>query len=152
MLLGLKYCTFNFKTDYAILVEKITDSCLLKNDDIEVVAFHNNHLPYQKKGWLSFSFCIKSQGKKIVYSGDVKTLEDLSEFLHDGCDVLLMETGHHKAEDICQQIKDNKYNIGSLYFLHHGRNIINDYEGTLNRCKKIIPSVSLCKDGDIISI
>ena len=147
----LKNTKGNSKTDYDILAEKTTDSCLLKNKDIEVVAFHNNHLPYSEKGWQSFSFCIKSQGKKIVYSGDVKGLEDLSEFLCDGCDVLLMETGHHKAEDICQQIKD-KYKIDSLYFLHHGRGIINDFEGTLNRCKKIIPSVNLCYDGDVISI
>ena len=82
----------------------------------------------------------------------VKGLEDLSEFLCDGCDVLLMETGHHKAEDVCQQIKDKGYKIKSVCFLHHGRSILNDFAGTLNRCQKIIPSVSFCNDGDVFCI
>lgn len=142
----------SYKTEYKTLVNEITDSSLLKNDDIEVVAYHNHHLPATDNGWKSFSFYIKAQSKKIIYSGDVKSIDDLSELLSEGCDLLLMETGHHKAEEICRRIVDVGHSVKSVYFLHHGRSILEDFEGSLDRCREVFPSVKFCNDRDVFEI
>ena len=148
----LKNAEGNYKTEYKTLVEQIDDSVLLKNEDIEVVAKHNLHLPRKEHGWESFSFGITAQDKKIIYSADVKGLDDLSEFLEQGCDLLLMETGHHKPEDVCQAIVDRGYEVKNLYFIHHGRSILNDFDGSLERCREIFAKVHFCNDGDIFDL
>lgn len=145
----LKNTEGNYKTEYETLVKQISDATLLKNDDIEVAARHNFHLPKKGDDWQSFSFRITAEDKKVIYSADVKSLEDLQEFLEDGCDVLIMETGHHKAEDVCEKIVHNGYKVKELYFLHHGRTVLNDFEGSQKRCKNIFPNVHFCNDGEI---
>ena len=142
----------HYESDYKTIAKQITDTILLNNNDIEVRAKHNYHIQKTKKGWESFSFFIKAQDKKIIYSGDVSGLEDLSDFLTEGCDILFMETGHHRAENICQKIIDNNYSIKSLYFLHHGVNILQDFECSLNRCRNIFPNVYFCNDKDIFEL
>lgn len=148
----LKNAEGNYKTPYQTLVQQIEDSTLLQNDDVEVHARHNLHLPQTEDGWQSFSFSISAKSKKIIYSADVKGLEDLTEFLEAGCDLLLMETGHHKAEDICQKIVDSGYAVKNLYFLHHGRSVLNDFEGSKTRCRNIFPEVHFCNDGDVFDL
>ena len=148
----LKHSEDNYATAYQTLAAKITDGVLLKNENIEVTAAHNHHLPEAEDGWRSFSFRISAQGKTIIYSGDVKSIEDIAQFLSEGCDVLLMETGHHRAEEVCQTLLDKKYRVGSVYFLHHGRNILKDFEGSLRRCRSIFPNVKFCNDKDIFDL
>lgn len=142
----------NYKSDYKTLYKKVTDSTLLTNESIEVTAKHNHHLKPTAEGWQSFSFRICAEGKTLIYSGDVKTLSDMEEFLTDGCDVLLMETGHHAPEDVCREIVDGGYRVGSLIFMHHGRRILYDYEGELEKCRRVIPGVIISNDGDVFDI
>ncbi len=142
----------NYENQYGTKAAKISDCTLLNSDQMQVEAHHNYHLPENDNGWQSFSFRITSQNKRIVYSGDVKSFDDLSVFLAEGCDLLLMETGHHKAEEICLKLKDSGYSVKSLCFLHHGRGVLGDYEGTLERCRKIFADVILCNDGDVFEI
>lgn len=132
--------------------KKITDGTLLKNDDIEVRAFHNLHMPANADGWQSFSFTIEAEGKRMIYSGDLKRLDDIKELLCEGCDLLLMETGHHKAEDVCKKILNEGYPVASICFVHHGVAILGDYDGTLERCQAIFPSVRLANDRDVIDV
>ena len=148
----LKNAGGNYRTEYETPVKQITDSTLLKNSDIEVVAVHNHHLPQKEDAWQSFSFAITTENKRIIYSGDVKTLEDLAPLLSQGCDLLLMETGHHKPDEVCQTILDRGYGVKSIYFLHHGRIILKDYDGALDRCQKIFPSVKFCNDADVFEL
>lgn len=148
----LKNTEGNYKTEYETLAKQISDSTLLKNDDIEVIARHNFHLPQRENEWQSFSFRITAGEKKIIYSADIKSLEDMKEFLEEGCDLLIMETGHHKAEDVCQKIVDSGYRVENLYFLHHGRSVLNDFEGSEKRCQSIFPKVRFCNDGDVFDL
>ena len=148
----LKNSEGNYENAYETLNKPVTDGVVFKNDDVEVTALHNLHLPKKDDKWQSYSYLIKGEGKKIVFSGDVKSLDDLSLLLKDGCDLLLMETGHHTAEEVLKKIKDDNYNINKVYFIHHGRGILNDYEGTLKRCLEINPSVKICNDKDIYEI
>ncbi len=145
----LKNTEGNYSCDYKTVLKNINDSVILKNEDIEVTACHNFHLSKINNMWQSFSFVVKAENKKIVYSADVKEFEDLSGMLEYGCDVLLMETGHHKPEEVCQKIKDSNFSVKELYFLHHGRAILNDYNGSLERCKEIYPFVKFLNDKDV---
>ena len=110
------------------------------------------HMPKYENEWSSFSFVIKAEGKKVVYSGDIKEFEELSFVLEDGCDLLLMETGHHTAKDICLKIKEAGYQINEIYFLHHGRDILNDYDKELSKASEINTSVKFCNDKDVFNI
>lgn len=148
----LKNSEGNYDAEYKTKAEKINESTLLINDDIEIIAYHNDHLPKKEDSWQSFSFVINAENKRIIYSADIKELDDIIGLLKEGCDLLLMETGHHNAEEVCQRITDEGYNIKNIYFLHHGRGILNDYDGSLERCRKIYPSVKFCNDKDVFDI
>lgn len=146
----LKVTASNYENDYRTLHCCITDGVLLEDENIKVTAVHNRHIPYREIGWRSYSFCIEAEGKKIVFSGDVKSLDDLAPFLDGGCDLLLMESGHHVPENICTALSGG--DVKNLYFLHHGRAILNDYEGVLAKCRETFPSVVICNDGDVFEI
>ena len=137
-----------YKTEYETIVKKISDGVLLKNDDVEVEAIHNFHL----QDLSSHSFCVKAEGKRIVYSGDVKSIEDLDSFLKEKTDLLLMETGHHSAPDVLNLIGQKGYDVDKVYFMHHGREILYDYDGVLEKCRKIRPDVLLLNDKDVIEL
>lgn len=142
----------SFRCEYKNNAEKISDGVIFKNEDVEVTALHNLHLKQDENGFRSYSFCIKAEGKKIVYSGDIKDFTELSEFLCDGADVLLIETGHHSAVEICKTIKENKISIGKVLFMHHGREILYDADGVLEKIKAILPQTEICNDKDVFEI
>ena len=137
---------------YQTIGHKITDSVLLENDSIKVEALHNFHLQPTEEGWQSYSFRISAEGKRIIYSGDLKDIYDIDQYLSEGCDILFAETGHHAAEDVCQKIVDKGYNIGCLYFFHHGRPLMDNYDETLARCKNIFGNVVFCNNGEEFNI
>lgn len=148
----LKQTEGGYECKYQTLAHKVTDDVVLENDHIKVEAYHNLHLKPTEEGWQSFSFRITAEGKRIIYSGDLKDIEDIDGILSEGCDILFAETGHHLAESICRKIVDKGYSVGCLYFFHHGRNVIDDYDGTLARCKEIFGDVVFTNDGDEFDI
>ena len=77
---------------------------------------------------------IEAEGKRIVFSGDVGCPYELNPLLEKPCDLLLHETGHHKVKDVIDyaKSKDVKY----LRFMHHGREIVNNKEKTINFVKE----------------
>jgi ribonuclease BN (tRNA processing enzyme) len=72
----LKNTEGNYKTEYRTIFQKITDRVLLKNEQIEVEARHNYHLEKTEDGWQSFSFLITAENKKMIYSGDIRSVDD----------------------------------------------------------------------------
>ena len=85
----------------------------------------------------SFSFLITAEGKRIIFSGDVKNWRDYEVFLKDGCDLLMMESGHHSPPKVTAELKEAGYRIGQLLFLHHGREYLADEAGTQAKCSRI---------------
>lgn len=85
--------------------------------------------------------------KTIVYSGDVKGIRDIDGLI-DGADLLLMETGHHKADQVCQYLKDSDESFAKLIFLHHGRAILADPARELATAQSILgDKVQIADDG-----
>ena len=128
----------------------LSDGPLYEDGKVKVSALHNRHLREDgSNGWHSYSFLIESEGKRIVFSGDVLKPEELDGLIGSGCDLLIMETGHHSVTDVCEYAISR--NVKSLRFNHHGREIL---EGR-DAAQKLIDqyskehniSIKLCYDG-----
>jgi ribonuclease BN (tRNA processing enzyme) len=108
---------------FNICGHKVADGIVFEDENIRVSAIRNLHLGENYDGWSSHSYLIEAEGKRVVYSGDVKKSEELLPLIGDGCDLLIHETGHHKVADVCEFAAQN--NVKQLFFNHHGREIIN---------------------------
>ena len=124
----------NYRKNGTVKIHQIKDGTIFDDGTIKVEALHNLHVGEMKDGlWRSFSFRITAGGKKIVFSGDVKSVSDLDAFLSD-CDILLMENGHHKPWEVAEAIRKNpRWQVRKLLFLHHGRAMLNDPEETMRK-------------------
>ncbi|MBR5218286.1 MAG: MBL fold metallo-hydrolase [Clostridia bacterium] len=118
-------CSDNYFSEFEVKPHRIADGVIFEDDNIKVTAFHNHHIQAEEgNGWLSYSFLIEAEGKRIVFSGDVRDMYDLDNVIGDGCDIAMIETGHHKVSAVGEYAESK--NIGKLIFTHHGREIIND--------------------------
>ena len=109
----------------------ITDGLLFKDENVSVTALHNTHLKEDgSRGWHSYSFLIETDGKKIVFSGDVGKPCELEPLIKNGCDMLIMETGHHDVEEVYNYAISHK--VSHLRLTHHGRQII-EHRGKYER-------------------
>ncbi|MEN8904685.1 MAG: MBL fold metallo-hydrolase [Clostridiales bacterium] len=134
----LKYTEENFKCDFNIDTYKVVDGELFSNNEISLFALHNNHLAKNKMGeYRSFGFLIKFENMKIVYSGDTSGINDFLDLLP--CDILIMETGHHKADEIARKLINLKLVPSKkLLFIHHGLEILNNYNEELIKVKNLL--------------
>ncbi|MBQ8416803.1 MAG: ribonuclease Z [Clostridia bacterium] len=109
---------------YEIEDHLVEDGVLYDDGTVRVTALHNSHLFEDgSQGWHSYSYLIEAEGKRIVCSGDIQFLTELDPLVRDGCDYLMVETGHHKVKDVCEYAV--KMKAPRLRFYHHGREIIN---------------------------
>jgi ribonuclease BN (tRNA processing enzyme) len=122
------------------------DGVIYGEDDVQITACHNKHLG-DSEPFRSFSFRIEAGSKAIVYSGDDKSIDDFAQLI-DGCEFLLMETGHHKVEDVCVYLRDSMMRFGQLGFIHHGRAILRNAEMELRKAREILgDKVFIANDG-----
>jgi len=138
-----------FKPGFVLEGSCYQDGPIYQDRGFKVTALHNHHLgtPRDGQAWQSFSFRIEAENSSVVFSGDVASIEDVAPLI-DGCDLLLMETGHHKVEDICQYLKDSGKAFGRLGFIHHGRDVLADPAGELQKARRILGDKAfLSEDG-----
>ncbi len=128
--------------------KQIKDGKVFENADIKVSAIHNKHISADEIN--SFSFKIEIDGKKIVYSGDIRELCELEPLLSGGCDYLLVESGHQKVSEILAYGEEN--DIKNLFFLHHGREIINDRDDAEALAREYKYNAVILKDGQVFEI
>lgn len=153
LLQAIKTVTYSNKPHsfcFHMIENQLTDGLLFEDENVRVSALHNRHMKEDgTEGWHSYSFLIEAEGKRIVFSGDVLSQNELDPLIGDGCDVLITETGHHKVRDVLDFATSR--NIRNLRFTHHGREIINDRLG----CERIAAEaasnnpicIKLCYDG-----
>ena len=119
-----------------VLPFQIEDGVLIDDGVLKVTALHNHHLKeHNFAPWHSFSFKIESKDKTIIYSGDLGDYSDIDEFLKDGADALIIETGHLKIDGVYENYKDK--NTGKIFFFHNGREIINDLTASQEKVKSL---------------
>lgn len=133
----LMYTEGNFAIDYEIKATEFQDGVIFDRDGLKVTALHNHHLKHEDgEPWRSFGFAIDAGGKRIVYTGDTKGLEDYKELLP--CDMLLTETGHHPPVKVAQSLLDADVHFGVLCFIHHGRDILADPVGQYMQARELL--------------
>lgn len=144
----LRYTEGGFKVNFQLPHHVLKPGIVFANDDITVETLINQHIPDDR----SFSFKIRAGGKTIVFSGDVRSIEELSPWLDAGCDLLLMETGHHKVDDICRYVLARPA-IGHLTFVHHGRAILDRFPEQWQIASDILGPDRVCisHDGQMIN-
>lgn len=131
----LFFLTDEERSSLKIDVRQIQPGVLTDEEGVHVECLRNHHIePLPDGRGASYSFRIKAEGKTIIASGDVRSTDDLAPFLEEGCDMLLMETGHHSAPKLCQVWKERNYQIGKVVFMHHGREILKDPADVAGRC------------------
>lgn len=127
---------------------KVSDGLIFEDENIKVTAAHNTHLGESgEKGWLSYSYLIEAEGKKIVFSGDVHSPGELDGLIGEYCDCLIMETGHHSVRDVCEYARNR--NAKRLLFTHHGREILGDPVSAERLASELHGNAKICADGDV---
>ena len=132
----------------------LQDGVVFEDENLRVTALHNTHLKETgEDGWHAFSFLLECEGKRIVFSGDVGKPEELSPLM-DSCDLLIMETGHHKVADVIAFAK--KEGAKRLLFTHHGREILDHRKESQLLCdssfEKGVFSAHILSDGESVEL
>jgi ribonuclease BN (tRNA processing enzyme) len=151
----LKGTEDNFQIEYELRAERYGDGEILNDGALRVTALHNAHLGAPQGGgdWRSYSFRIEADGQAVVFSGDVKGIEELAPLLRAPCNALLMETGHHKVESICAYLHETAAPVGQLVFIHHGRAILRDPISEAAKARAMLPiPVTVADDGMILKL
>ena len=145
---NLKYSSAALGGKYRVDPHLVKDGVVCDDGTVKVTAYHNTHI---KGHECSFSYLIECEGKKIVYSGDIRSYTELDEAIGDGCDMLICETGHHVLEDTFEYLKNK--NISKIFYSHHGREIINGREDCTDRVEKFFGGKAvISKDGDVVEL
>lgn len=144
----LKCTEGDFITNFNIEAAPVIDGEIYRDENMTVRAIHNTHLPRTDDGrWRSFSFDISADGKRIVCCGDIKHYEELGD-VYEGADLIFVETGHHKVENVCSWFAEHGYHFGKLVFVHNGKQIRSDYDNALALARSIVGDrVILSRDG-----
>ena len=108
---------------YPITPHLVSDGVICDDGTVKVTAYRNTHM---SKHDCSFSYLVECEGKRIVYSGDVKTYSEMDEAIGEHCDALICETGHHMIDDTYEYLKNKS--IDRIFYNHHGREILNATE------------------------
>jgi len=140
-----------FNTVFDLVPRLCSDGVVHDEHGLRVEARHNCHMS-SAAPFKSYSFRIEAGEKTIVYSGDVKSVAELDPLI-DGADLLLMETGHHKVDAVCEHLQASGNRFSRLLFLHHGRAILKDPEGELHKARQILgDKVEVAWDGMVVSL
>lgn len=153
-----KYLRLYFQTGepdienrFKINAKEISDGLIFEDENVRVEAFSNKHMDHSYGDEkISYSFRITIDGKVIVFSGDVKNLDEVDKVVGEGCDFLIMETGHHDADDIIDYTET--HNVDVLLFNHHGRYIIGNREEAEEKAKASSKKTIILKDKDRIMV
>ena len=135
LLTMLRHTEGNFNLKFNLTAHETQDGVLFDDGTLRVTAMHNNHMKPIEDKWQSYSFLIEGDGKKLVYSGDVKLYEELDPLIGDGCDGLIIETGHFDVEDVYNYAKDKP--IGKIFYNHSGREILFHPEESTEKVQKL---------------
>ena len=108
---------------YGLNTKSVKEGVLYDNGRVKITALSNTHLGEDEAGRSrSFSYLFEAEGKKIVFSGDLKRPSEIDALLVGGADVLIMETGHHKVLSVLEYAKE--HGVKTLVYNHHGREML----------------------------
>ncbi len=119
----LQFTTDGHATAYIITAEEPKSGEFYNDGVLKVTAFETQHMQKTEDGRCrSFAYRIETEGKVIVFSGDIRNLEELTPAIGSGCNILLCETGHHSVKAVCDFVEGLP--VKKLVFVHNGREIL----------------------------
>lgn len=142
-----------FETDYPITAHSVKEGIVFDDGILKVTALENTHLSHAKSNQrFSYSYLLECEGKRLIYSGDVGTYEDLDAFFeHGGCDGLIIETGHFGIDEVKRYTADKT--IGKLFFSHNGREILYNPQASKEKVNAYFGECGvICEDGATIEL
>jgi len=135
-----------FEGGYEICPHLIQPGTLYDTPELTVRCLANHHLDARNQP--SYSYAVRADKTRVVWSGDVKSWRDTEAFLREGCDLMLMESGHHDPAAVAAELKVSGYRIDNLLFVHHGRRILYDPYGQLEKIREAFgPDAQIACDG-----
>lgn len=128
---------------YPVNVRLVSDGVVFDDGTLKVSAYRNKHM---KNYDCSFSYLIECEGKRVVYSGDVRSYNEMDEAIGDHCHALICETGHHLIDDTYEYLKSKS--IDRIFYNHHGREILNATDECRARVREYFGDKAvICDDG-----
>lgn len=147
----LRTCEHNFRMPFTLEPRPCANGVIHDAHGLRVTALANAHLGPATPP-RSFSFRMEAGGRAAVYSGDVTGVADFAPLIVP-CRLLLMETGHHRPEEVCRQLHPLQKEIGELLLVHHGRAVLRDPAGELARARAAFgANVRVADDGMAIDL
>ncbi len=137
--------------ELTICAHEVESGTLFDDGTMNVTAHRNTHVNTDSCAKKSYSYQIQCEGKTLVYSGDVGHYRELDEMLENGCDALIIETGHYGIDAVREYTQDK--NIKTIFFSHNGREILNDPEGAQEKMRNRFKGQAvICEDGMIVEL
>ena len=134
--------------------KQVFEGELFNDNNLKVSAYHTTHIlkTNENEPWRSFCFVIECEGKRVVYSGDIRNInEDLDNVINEGCDILILESGHIKIDGIYNYLKDK--NVKKVYLTHCGREIINNEEESAKKVENLFEGKAfIAYDGLMVEV
>jgi ribonuclease BN (tRNA processing enzyme) len=142
----------NYQTDFDVLGQTYEQGDIYNQDGFKLSARGNNHLPMLNHRHQSYSFRVQAGEKTLVFSGDVGHVSEMDPLLDDA-DLVLIETGHHRVDDVCNHLRQHRHAFGRLGFVHHGREILANPLVALKRARNQLGNDTfLAEDGMTVEV
>jgi len=132
---------------------------VFRDDNIAVYARANTHLDHYKENidkngypnrMQSYSYVIKTAGKKMIYSGDIGLFDDYSDLL-DNCDLLVTEGAHLDHEALFRKAIES--GVDNIVLTHLLAPMYADPEPTLALAAKYgVSDLRIAEDGMIVDL
>ncbi len=142
----------NFSIEYKQECKEVNAGLLFDDGVMKVTAYPNTHLRrIPSPRCISFSYLIECEGKRLIYTGDLGSYQDLDPMLEAHCDGLILETGHFSMETVAEYTADKS--IDRLFFTHHGRAILYNPEEAREKTAQLFENRAvICEDGMTIEL
>ena len=148
---------FREKLPFSLELKAVADSWNIENINMTIRSVLNRHLTgnagiieefeYPNK-MQSYSYLIEHENKRLFYSGDIKSFDDVRVHLHD-LDLLLIETSHIDLESTFESLSES--NVKKIVLTH----IADEKEPALKNIvsrNKYELNMTIARDGDVIEI
>ncbi|KPJ63881.1 hypothetical protein AMJ44_13765, partial [candidate division WOR-1 bacterium DG_54_3] len=150
---------FKEKLSLELNLHPIKPNFVFKNEEIDVNAYLNRHLsgneelireynlPNQMQ---SFSLVINLEERKIVYSGDIESSNDLANIIFDA-DLLITECMHPRLEKLLSLITESK--VKSAVFTHIPPELEGKEQAILEKAREFdFDNLLIAHDGLVIDV
>ena len=150
---------FPDKITMKLNLHPITSNFIFENEGITIKAHLNRHLAGNQKMieelrvsniMQSFCFVLNLSGKKVVYSGDIESSDDLIDIIGD-TDLLITECFHPKLEKLISLILEKR--VKSTIFTHIPPELEGKEKEMVIKAQKMgLENLGMAYDGLVIEV